>query len=1426
MMTCEESVFGRLPAKLVKTLMPFQREGIINAVQKNGRCLIADEMGLGKTIQAISVAYYYRNEWPLLIIVPSSLRYSWVEELEKWLPDVGPNDVNVIQYGSDVSGIPSAHITVAAYGLLSKSSSNLVREALINQNFQVVIVDESHYIRNQKTASCKAVVPLIKNANRRLLLSGTPALARPVELFPQVDAICPGEFGSWWSFTSRYCGAKIEWIGRIKRRRVDGASNLEELQAMLTKKLMIRRAKDEVLTQLPPKQRQKVLFDLKESEIKKEIRKLFEELKPLLKMKDTSMAEILTGGGEDSPANNGTLGLIQRLYKLSGEAKIGPAKEYVEMLCENQSLKFLVFAYHHAMMNGLQQSLRDKMVKFIRIDGETKPSERLHLVQQFQSDPEIRVAILSILAAGVGLTLTAAKLVMFAEMYWTPGVMIQCEDRAHRIGQTSSIPVHYLVAKDTMDEWVWSAVCKKTIVTTMTLNGQKQVLQACGADKSQVDILSNADAWIPDQNDKELDLLNYFQSQQSNGQKSILDYFSSQSSQGSSKINSWKRESPKKKLKDSALDLLWKDDIPCVNIDNKHVTENENIGLDSPGLKKPISENKLKAKSRTQRVIVIDISDDDEEFASKEKSSKRPKKLDLHLSVSNQKTSEVENGSKRTCKLNLAEKFSCQNDPNDNESDFDLGFEFSLSPEDFGNMDLGKITKVQPNSCNVNIVETKDISWSTSTPFTKENNLLPLLSNTQNAGSSLNKSESKKSEYNGQPGESSSSDSLSYLKKKLGSNNQSNLESPVGLKKEKERSSQSGEFTELSNPSTIKDVVTSSAHWGCSVCTYLNHCELPYCEMCETPKKEQILPQPATRSCVKRATGLQFGFTKNDRTDQKNMKRDSVVLLHHSSGKNSKHLAVELEDKSAFEDREDTGFEERVVTDVSVDNNESSFQQINSIRSSVNTISSPFSCNFERSQAFQGDKNDPVKMTPFKPTSCQVIMHNIGMNSCNKNLKVCGNKGNVIVTDDSIETKVKKRGEKRKRSSFDKEDSWKDMLDITEYDSRDEMNVSKTDITHSGEGDLLTENEMQTGLHDLHPATDDSQAVTKSTDCVTVNSESTRVVDFNKLPVYSMFQFICSKYTGRVYLYDQDGTPLHINFLPMDIEVGNHDDLPDLLLHPNNIQLVQRFVREWNSLTETKRRLIIKSGQLFVSPLRAYEDIKSCKTVCTQRNKTKLDTAVLAAKKAAETGGSVRVISRNSSQDSGDGQEKGVAQAVNSDGTPLCIHCQKPYKNKCLTDETIVSEKNAWKTRFCSYQCAQDYWIQTSASYCRDKVLEAEHGICQLCGFDAQSFYKHVRDTSNLQKRAELISQSKFSTLTGKQKEQMVRKPVEGQFWHVDHILPVFEGGGECDIDNLRTLCVICHQKITANQARKRAIVRKLGTAAKSGDITAFFQPR
>merc|ERR1712080_67939 len=130
----------------------------------------------------------------------------------------------------------------------------------------------------------------------------------------------------------------------------------------------------------------------------------------------------------------------------------------------SNELKFQLFA-HHVMMDRLEQKLKDLSTGYIRIDGKTPQKHRQDSVTRFQEDDKVRVALLSITAAGTGLTLTAASTVVFAELYWVPGQMHQAEDRAHRIGQQSSVSVQYLVAADTLDDILFKALEKKSLST-------------------------------------------------------------------------------------------------------------------------------------------------------------------------------------------------------------------------------------------------------------------------------------------------------------------------------------------------------------------------------------------------------------------------------------------------------------------------------------------------------------------------------------------------------------------------------------------------------------------------------------------------------------------------------------------------------------------------------------------------------------------------------------------------------------------------------------------------------------------------------------------------------------------------------------------------------------------------------------------------
>uniref|UniRef100_A0A8D2ZI95 Zinc finger, RAN-binding domain containing 3 n=1 Tax=Scophthalmus maximus TaxID=52904 RepID=A0A8D2ZI95_SCOMX len=466
------SQLSGLPPKLLQRLMPFQREGV-------------EFMGLGKTVQAIAVACAFRREWPLLVVVPSSLKYPWIEELERWIPELQPGDINLVENKSHTMGISSSKVTVLGYGLLTTDSRALV-EALTRQRFDMVVVDESHYLKSRNAARTKILVPLIQSAKRLILLTGTPALGRPEELFMQIDALYPKSFGTWTDFAKKFCNAQYRFFGRRRQWDCRGASNLAELHQRLSR-IMIRRLKAEVLTQLPPKIRQRIPFDLPK-EAAKEASASFARWERLMKGLDSGVVTT------DNPFTE-VMGLVTQMYKQTAIAKAGAVKDYIKMMLEAEQLKFLVFAHHLTMLQACTEAVIEAKVGYIRIDGSVPSSERIQLVNKFQSDPETRVAVLSIQAAGQGLTLTAASHVVFAELYWNPGHIKQAEDRAHRIGQTSSVNVHYLIAKGTFDTVMWSMINRKETVTGTTLNGRKEYLKADEGDKDKWEFLNFANAW-------------------------------------------------------------------------------------------------------------------------------------------------------------------------------------------------------------------------------------------------------------------------------------------------------------------------------------------------------------------------------------------------------------------------------------------------------------------------------------------------------------------------------------------------------------------------------------------------------------------------------------------------------------------------------------------------------------------------------------------------------------------------------------------------------------------------------------------------------------------------------------------------------------------------------------------------------------------
>ncbi|KAH0707517.1 hypothetical protein KY289_012593 [Solanum tuberosum] len=461
-----------IPNSIETKLLPFQREGVRFALQHGGRILLADEMGLGKTLQAIAVVSCVRESWPVLVLAPSALRLHWASMIQQWM-NIPSSEILVVLSqcsGSNKGGfkiVPSntkksIHLD-GVFNIVSYDIVPKLQDLLMASTFKVVIADESHFLKNAQAKRTSASLPLLQKAQYVILLSGTPALSRPIELFKQLEALHPTVYKNVHEYGNRYCKGGIFGV-------YQGASNHEELHSLIKATVMIRRLKKDVLSELPQKRRQHVFLNLGEKEMR-QVNALFREL------------EVIKGKGKsaqsEEEANSlkfAEKSLISKIYTASAEAKIPAVLDYLGTMVE-ANCKFLIFAHHQSMIDSIHEYLLKKKVGCIRIDGSTPSALRQDLVTDFQEKETIKAAVLSIRAGGVGLTLTAASTVIFAELSWTPGDLIQAEDRAHRIGQVSSVNVCYLLANDTVDDIIWDVVQSKLDNLGQMLDGQEKSLE-------------------------------------------------------------------------------------------------------------------------------------------------------------------------------------------------------------------------------------------------------------------------------------------------------------------------------------------------------------------------------------------------------------------------------------------------------------------------------------------------------------------------------------------------------------------------------------------------------------------------------------------------------------------------------------------------------------------------------------------------------------------------------------------------------------------------------------------------------------------------------------------------------------------------------------------------------------------------------------
>lgn len=458
-----------IPLKM--QLFPFQRNGTAYALDKK-RLIIGDQPGLGKTAQSIA-AIYAAKAFPCLVICPSSLKINWQREWEKW------TDVKSIILSDSTKStwmrfweVMNVGVFITNFESLKKyfvQSIDIPEGKPMRLNhvsfkpsinlFKSVIIDESHRVKSAKAQQTKFSKGIARGKEYILCLTGTPVVNKPKDLIAQLGIIDRiDEFGGYNGFLNRYCGGDKE------------ASNLKELNAKLCNTCFYRRDKSEVLKDLPAKMRQVVYCQIdpahrhEYSVAETDLRKYLEQFKNMTpEQVDKSMrGEIMVR--------------IQKLKNISARGKLKDVFEYIDDVIDSGE-KLVLFGHLREVLKQVKEMY---ITKHISVTGEDDLQDRQTAIDRFQ-DNNVPLAICSIQAGGVGITLTAASRVAFIELGWHPAIHDQCEDRCHRIGQTDSVQCTYFLGKDTIDEWVYNMIEEKRAMANAVTGSQEQ---------TEVDIVS------------------------------------------------------------------------------------------------------------------------------------------------------------------------------------------------------------------------------------------------------------------------------------------------------------------------------------------------------------------------------------------------------------------------------------------------------------------------------------------------------------------------------------------------------------------------------------------------------------------------------------------------------------------------------------------------------------------------------------------------------------------------------------------------------------------------------------------------------------------------------------------------------------------------------------------------------------------------
>lgn len=454
---------------LKSTLRPFQVTGVqvMTAALTQGGALLADDMGLGKTIQAMAIALHFNV--PALVICPANLKYNWVAEVFKHHPTktvfvhndkLSPSKRRALFNGNAERFCPDARIAdfyIVGYEGCADLTVDNEDEAtakfhtmkrVVNPIYQsimgprIAIVDECHYAKNTKAARTQNSLALMRACRRTLAMSGTPLKNRPLELWPILCAI---------GRNREIAKTKSDFYKEFVER-----GDLPTLHKLLVNSgWYIRRMKTDVLTELPPKLRGELMFDMPAS-----IAREYE-----------MMRNGLTKEGQTVACQ---LAILTNLQTIANKAKVAPLVTFLQERCDAEK-KTVVSSTRTEPLVELQAALRAEGINCETIDGGTSAAERTRLVQEFQNKPDIQVILTTVQE---GLTLTAADTLVLLDLPWTPADVSQREDRIYRIGQQEHVTILRCVAAS-IDRHKLNIIAAKQEIVSTILDGKHITITEC-----------------------------------------------------------------------------------------------------------------------------------------------------------------------------------------------------------------------------------------------------------------------------------------------------------------------------------------------------------------------------------------------------------------------------------------------------------------------------------------------------------------------------------------------------------------------------------------------------------------------------------------------------------------------------------------------------------------------------------------------------------------------------------------------------------------------------------------------------------------------------------------------------------------------------------------------------------------------------------